>query len=94
MPANGRRHATTDHRLLLQEYGTWRLPPRIHQPRGDRPQTYSALPLAKSRIKAARQFLGWLAARNNILAQAHQAALDKFLATHPETRPNLQPFIL
>ncbi|QIZ01035.1 hypothetical protein HEP87_54450 [Streptomyces sp. S1D4-11] len=76
--------AATDHRLHLHEYGTWRLLPRIHQPRDSRPQTYSTLQYAKSRIKAAESFLAWLAQRDTPLAKVTQADVDEFITQNPQ----------
>ncbi|MFK4299864.1 hypothetical protein ABH924_005054, partial [Arthrobacter sp. GAS37] len=82
------------HRLVLHEYGTWRLLPRMRQPRDSRPQTYSTFQLAKSRIRAARRFLDRLTEENLTLADASQAHVDDFLAGNPQILPLLQPFYL
>lgn len=82
-----------DHRLVLHEYGTWRLLPRIHRPRDSRPQTYSTLQYAKTRIRAAQSFLTWLAGHDTPLARATQADVDDFLTGNPQHVGALEPFL-
>jgi hypothetical protein len=83
----------TDDRLVLHEYGTWRLLPRIHRPRDSRPQTYSTFQNAKTRIKAAQSFLAWLAQQETPLAKATQADVDDFLSRNPQHLGALEPFL-
>jgi hypothetical protein len=80
------------HRLLLHEYGTWRLLPRIHQPRDSRPQTYSTFQYAKSRIRASHNFLTWLVERDTPFAEATQEDVDEFLAQNTQLIGTLEPF--
>ena len=80
-------------RRLLREYGVWRLLPRLRQPRSSRPQTYSALSLAKSRIKGERQFLAWLTAHDLTLQTAAQDDLNEFVTTTPALKPQMEPFV-
>ncbi|MGW2651731.1 hypothetical protein ACWC2T_44420 [Streptomyces sp. NPDC001393] len=90
-------HLTTvtpaDHRLVLHEYGTWRLLPRIHRPRDSRPQTYSTFQYAKTRIRAAQSFLTWLAQQDTPLVKAIQADVDNFLTHSPQLLGELEPFL-
>lgn len=79
-------------RILLTEYGQWRLSPKIVDPLAQRDQTYSTLQLAKSRIRAADTFLDWLAERDATLPTANQYDFDAFLDLNPELRPLLEPF--
>lgn len=83
----------TDHRLLLHEYGTWRLLPRIHRPRDSRSQTYSTFQYAKTRIKAAESFLTWLAQRDTPLATANQTDVDEFITQNPQLLGAMEPFL-
>lgn len=85
--------AVTDHRLHLHEYGTWRLLPRIRQPRDSTPQTYSTLQYAKSRIKAAESFLAWLAQRDTPLAKATQADVEEFITQNPQLLGAMEPLL-
>jgi hypothetical protein len=80
-------------RIVLHEYGTWRLLQRIHRPRDGRPQTYSTLQYAKTRIRSAHRFLAWLGQRNTWLAAATQADVDEFLSLHAQLAGTLQPFL-
>jgi len=80
-------------RIVLHEYGTWRLLPRIHRPRDGRPQTYSTLQYAKTRIRSADRFLAWLGQRNTWLAAATQTDVDEFLSLHAQLAGTLQPFL-
>jgi hypothetical protein len=83
----------TGHRLVLHEYGTWRLLPRIHRPRDSRPQTYSTFQYAKTRIRAAQSFLTWLAQQDTPLSEATQADVDDFLTRNPPHLGALEPFL-
>lgn len=78
---------------LLREYGHWRLLPRLRQPRSNKPQTYSALSLVKSRIKGARGFLDWCTARGLTLRTATQDDLNEFVTATPALRPQMEPFV-
>lgn len=82
-----------DHRLILHEYGTWRLLPRIHRPRDSRPQTYSTFQYAKTRIRAAQSFLTWLAQHDTPLAAATQTDVDDFLSHNPQHLGALEAFL-
>ncbi|MFI6689697.1 hypothetical protein [Streptomyces sp. NPDC050485] len=81
------------HGLVLHEYGTWRLLPRIHRPRLSVPQTYSTLQLAKSRIRAAHSFLIWLPERATELSRATQADVDEFISQNNQLAGALAPFL-
>lgn len=80
-------------RNLLNEYGQWRLLPKIADPRSHPNQTYSTLQLARTRTRAAEKFLSWLAEREVSLAKARQCDVDAFLELNPELRPFLEPFL-
>lgn len=81
------------HRIVLHEYGTWRLLPRIRRPRDGRPQTYSTLQYAKTRIRSAHRFLAWLGQRDTCLAAATQTDVEEFLSRHGQLAGTLQPFM-
>ena len=80
-------------RIVLHEYGTWRLLQRIDRPRDGRPQTYATLQYAKTRIRSAHRFLAWLGQRNTCLAAAAQADVDEFLSLHAQLAGTLRPFL-
>ncbi|MFF3918503.1 hypothetical protein ACFYZB_34535 [Streptomyces sp. NPDC001852] len=84
---------SADQRLILHEYGTWRLLPRIHRPRDSRPQTYSTFQYAKARIRAAQSFLTWLAQHDTPLAEATQTDIDDFLSRNPQHLGALEAFL-
>jgi hypothetical protein len=79
-------------RILLSEYGTWRLLPRIRKPRDRRPQTYSTFQYAKTRIRAAARFLAWLDQQHTQLDNATQGHVDDFLTANTQLLPALEPF--
>lgn len=81
------------HRLVLHEYGTWRILPRIHRPRDSRPQTYSTLQYAKTRIRTAQQFLTWLDDYDMMLTRATQSDVDDFVTQHTHLAGTLEPFL-
>jgi hypothetical protein len=75
-----------DHRRLVQAFGTWRVMRRLRRRAETNPdrQTYTAH--AKIRIKAAADFLAWLATRHTALAQTRQADIDDWLITGSNAR--------
>lgn len=81
------------HRLLLREYGTWRLIPGLRKQARRRPLTPSSDALARSRVKAGGAFLRGLEANGVALPDATQADLDDFMVNHPALRSGLGPFI-
>jgi hypothetical protein len=70
-----------EHRRLVQGFATWRVMRRLRRSAEatTAARTYTAH--AKVRIKAAGDFLAWLAARDTELAQACQADIDDWLVT-------------
>lgn len=72
-----------EHRRLVQAFATWRVMRRLRRSADARPapRTYTAH--ARNKVKAAIDFLSWLAARNTALADCRQADLDEWLATGP-----------
>jgi hypothetical protein len=78
---------------VLQAYGKWRLLPRMRRRAAHEHLSYKTFQLAKTRMRAAEAFLGWLRSSQTPLAAVGQADVDEYLAVHPKTRPHLQPFI-
>jgi hypothetical protein len=72
-----------EHRLLVQAFATWRVLRRLRRGAEARPapRTYTAH--ARNKIKAAGDFLAWLAARDTALADCRQADIDEWLTTGP-----------
>jgi hypothetical protein len=81
------------HPRLAARKGHRRILPRLRQPRSNKPQTYSALSLAKSRIKGARGFIDWLTAHGLTLRAATQDDLNEFVTATPALRPQMEPFV-
>lgn len=75
--------ATGEDRRLVQAFATWRVMRRLRRSAEahQRPRTYTAH--ARVRVKAAAEFLAWLAAHDTTLAQARQADIDAWLLTGP-----------
>lgn len=72
-----------EHRLLVQAFATWRVLRRLRRGTQSRPapRTYTAH--ARNKIKAAADFLAWLAARDTALTHCRQADIDEWLTTGP-----------
>lgn len=72
-----------EHRRLVQAFATWRVMRRLRRSAelNPGPRTYTTH--AKVKIKAAADFLAWLAARDTTLARARQADIDHWLITSP-----------
>jgi hypothetical protein len=70
-----------EQRRLVQAFATWRVMRRLRRgaEANRTPRTYTAH--AKVKIKAAANFLAWLAANDTALAQASQADIDTWLMT-------------
>jgi len=75
-----------EHRRLVQTFATWRVMRRLRRNAEARsaPRTHTAH--ARNKIKAAADFLTWLAARNTALADCRQAHIDEWIATGPAAR--------
>ena len=71
------------HRRLVHAFATWHVIRRLrHRARtASRPRTYTAS--GRREIKAAAEFLAWLAARGTPLTGCRQAHIDDWLATGP-----------
>jgi integrase len=67
----------------VHTYATWRVMRRLrrHAEARSAPRTYTGH--AKNKVKAAADFLTWLAARNTALADCRQADIDEWIATRP-----------
>ncbi len=70
-----------EHRRLVQTFATWRVMRRLRRraETNHTPRTYTAH--AKVKIKAAADFLAWLAANDTALADCRQADIDNWLIT-------------
>ena len=70
-------------RRLVQSYATWRVLRRLRRraERSTRPVTYTRH--AHNRVHAAAALLTWLAAGGGSLADAGQADIEQWVATHP-----------
>jgi hypothetical protein len=72
-----------EHRRTVHAFATWHVMRRLRRASASRrgPRTYTAY--TRNTIKAAAQFLGWLAERGTTLAGCSQADADDWLATGP-----------
>jgi hypothetical protein len=74
--------ADSPHLRLLRQFAVWYQLPRLRAKAQARPLTPSHRQFASDQLTQAHGFLGWLAARGHTLAQATQADLDAWHATH------------
>ncbi|HET6949044.1 MAG TPA: hypothetical protein VFI47_01620 [Acidimicrobiales bacterium] len=82
----------TTERRLVKAYATWRVMRRLRRSaeRNPRPRTYTRH--ARVRIRAAADFLTWLAQRGLTLAACRQGDVDIWLCTAPAAR-NVRDFL-
>jgi hypothetical protein len=82
----------TDHRIL-HEFATWRLLHDLRQ-RGRRSElTYSALTLAKTRLRLACELCGWAREQALTLGELRQPEIDEWVTSGPSTRREIEIFI-
>ncbi len=74
--------AGSPHLRLLRQFAVWYQLPRLRAKAQARPLTPSHRQFASDQLTQAHALLGWLAARGHTLAQATQADLDAWHATH------------
>jgi hypothetical protein len=74
--------AGSPHLRLLRQFAVWYQLPRLRAKAQARPLTPSHRQFASDQLTQAHGLLGWLAARAHTLAQATQADLDAWHATH------------
>jgi hypothetical protein len=70
------------HLGLLRQFAGWYQLPRLRATAERRPLTPSHRQFASDQLTQAHRFLGWLQQRDHTLAQATQADLDAWHATH------------
>ena len=70
------------HLRLLRQFAGWDQLPRLRATAERRPLTPSHRQFASDQLTQAHRFLGWLQQRDHTLAQATQADLDAWHATH------------
>jgi hypothetical protein len=74
--------AGSPHLRLLRQFAVWYQLPRLRAKAQARPLTPSHRQFASDQFTQAHRFLGWLQQREHSLAQATQADLDAWHATH------------
>ena len=74
--------ADSPHLGLLRQFAGWDQLPRLRATAERRPLTPSHRQFASDQFTQAHRFLGWLQQRDHTLAQATQADLDAWHATH------------
>jgi len=74
--------ADSPHLRLVRQFAVWYQLPRLRATATTRPLTPSHRQFASDQLTQAHRFLGWLQARGRTLAQATQADLDAWHATH------------
>jgi hypothetical protein len=74
--------ADSPHLGRLRQFAVWSQLPRLRATAQVRPLTSSHRQFASDQLTQAHGFLGWLQARGHTLAQATQADLDAWHATH------------
>jgi hypothetical protein len=86
--------AGSPHLGLLRQFAVWYQLPRLRAKVERRPLTPSHRQFASDQFTQAHRFLGWLQARDHTLAQATQADLDAWHATHNDhQRRTLRAFL-
>jgi len=82
------------HLRLLRQFAGWDQLPRLRAKAATRPLTPSHRQFASDQFAQARRFLGWLQQRDRCPAEATQADLDAWHATHNDhRRRTLQAFL-
>jgi hypothetical protein len=80
--------------LLLRQFAVWYQLPRLRAKAAVRPLTPNVRQYASDQLAQATAFLGWLHARGHTLAEATQADLDAWHATHTDhQRRTLRAFL-
>jgi hypothetical protein len=74
--------ADSPHLRLLRQFAVWQQLPRLRAKATTRPLTASVRQYASDQFTQATTFLGWLGQRDHTLAEAIQADLDAWHATH------------
>ncbi len=74
--------ADSPHLRLLRQFAVWYQLPRLRAKAERRPLTLSVRQYASDQFIQAQAFLAWLQARDRTLAEATQADLDAWHATH------------
>jgi hypothetical protein len=74
--------ADSPHLRVLRQFAVWYQLPRLRAKATTRPLTPSHRQFASDQFTQAHRFLGWLQQREHSLAQATQADLDAWHATH------------
>jgi hypothetical protein len=86
--------ADSPHLRLLRQFAVWYQLPRLRAKAATRPLTPSHRQYASDQLTQAQAFLGWLGQRDHCLAEATQADLDAWHATHNDhQRRTLQAFL-
>ncbi len=79
---------------LLRQFAVWYQLPRLRAKAATRPLTLSVRQYASDQLTQAQAFLGWLQQRDHCLAEATQADLDAWHATHNDhQRRTLRAFL-
>jgi len=86
--------ADSPHARLLRQFAVWYQLSRLRAKAATRPLTLSVRQYASDQFTQAHGFLGWLQERDHALAQATQADLDAWHATHHDhQRRTLRAFL-
>jgi hypothetical protein len=86
--------ADSPHLRLVRQFAVWYQLPRLRTKAATRPLTPNHRQFASDQFTQAHRFLGWLQARNRSVAEATQADLDAWHATHNDhQRRTLQAFL-
>jgi hypothetical protein len=85
--------ATPQDRRLARAYTTWRVLRRLRRGAAQRPRPRTYTAHAHVRLRAAVDFLTWLAAQNLTLADCRQSDLDLWLQAGPAAG-NVRDFLL
>ena len=86
--------AGSPHLGLLRQFAVWYQLPRLRAKAAVRPLTPNVRQYASDQLAQATAFLGWLQARGHTLAEATQADLDAWHATHSDhQRRTLRAFL-
>jgi hypothetical protein len=81
-----------DHRIV-HEFATWRLLHDLRRRGRGSELTYSALTLAKTRLRLACELLGWARERGLPLAELRQGEIDEWVTSGPSTRREIEIFV-
>jgi hypothetical protein len=86
--------ADSPHLRLVRQFAVWYQLPRLRTKAATRPLTPNHRQFASDQFTQAHRFLGWLQARNRSVAEATQADLDAWHATHNDhQRRTLRAFL-